>query len=96
MAPGRSQKSAESRRSMAAQAFTGDFLRGDRSKCRDSHGLLNACRCSERRVALRSATNSPSQRFAGAMRETARTRLVAIGEVQISLSPKYPVRTGFG
>ena len=26
----------------------------------------------------------------------ARTRLVAIGEVQISLSPKYPVRTGFG
>jgi hypothetical protein len=53
MAPGRSRKSAESRRSMAAQAFTGDFLRGDRSKCRDSHGLLNACRSSERRVALR-------------------------------------------
>ena len=70
MAPGRSRKSAESQRSRAAQAFTGDFLRGDRSKCRDSHGLLNACRSSERRVALRSATKSPSQRFAGAMRET--------------------------
>jgi hypothetical protein len=59
MAPDRSRKSAESRRSMAAQAFTGDFLRGDRSKCRDSHGLLNACRSSERRLALRPATKSP-------------------------------------
>jgi hypothetical protein len=55
MSPGRSRKSAGSRRSMAAQAFTGDFLRGDRSKCRDSHGLLNACRSSELRLALRDA-----------------------------------------
>jgi len=75
MAPGRSRKSAESPRSMAAQAFTGDLLRGDRSKCRDSHRLLNACAVQSDALRCALPPKSPSQRFAGAMRETARTRL---------------------